>query len=152
MGWLSVRLGLVVAKCVSHRLSILPPHLPALVSSQIHKLVQTIPPSLMLQSHQTFHPVLAMKLLRIMLRNKCWPTTFYTILAGDADRWCQKQPVWSTPHSHPSNHTTFPKSTLSIAKHLHWYGLSSCPPPLALIYRHSTLSSVFITALSKYRN
>jgi hypothetical protein len=29
--------------------------------------------------------VWAMKLLRIMLRNRCWPTTFHTITAGDAD-------------------------------------------------------------------
>ena len=34
---------------------------------------------LMPRSHQTFHPVPAVKLLRIMLRNRCWPTTFHTI-------------------------------------------------------------------------
>jgi hypothetical protein len=31
------------------------------------------------QSHPTFRPVLAMKLLGIMLRNRCWPATLYTI-------------------------------------------------------------------------
>ena len=41
------------------------------------------------RSHQTFHPVRAMKLLGIMLRNRCWPTTFHTTLAKDADEWCR---------------------------------------------------------------
>ena len=40
------------------------------------------------RSHQTFRPVLAVKLLGIMLRNRCWPTTFHTITAEDADGWC----------------------------------------------------------------
>ena len=35
----------------------------------------------MLQSHQNFDLVLAVKLLKIMLRNWCWPTTFHTITA-----------------------------------------------------------------------
>ena len=39
---------------------------------------------LMSQSHQCFFPVSAMKLLRIMLRNRCWPTTFHTITIKDA--------------------------------------------------------------------
>ena len=45
-----------------------------------------IPPSLPPQSHQTFRPVLAVKLLGITLRNRCWPTTFQTITTEDADR------------------------------------------------------------------
>ena len=31
----------------------------------------------------------------IMLKNRCWPTTFHTITTGDADGWCQKWSVWS---------------------------------------------------------
>ena len=34
---------------------------------------------LMARSHQNFPFVPAMKLLRIMLRNRCWPTTFHII-------------------------------------------------------------------------
>ena len=49
---------------------------------------------LMLRSHQIFCSVLVAKLLGIIMRNRCWPTTFHTITAGDADGWCQKQPVW----------------------------------------------------------
>ena len=37
---------------------------------------------LILQSHQTFHMILTLKLLRIMLRNRCWPTTFHIITTG----------------------------------------------------------------------
>jgi hypothetical protein len=33
------------------------------------------------------------KLLGIMFKNRCWPITFHTFSAGDADRWCQKRPV-----------------------------------------------------------
>jgi hypothetical protein len=43
---------------------------------------------IMPQSHQTFHPVPTMKLLGIMFKNRCWPTTFHTITAGDANGWC----------------------------------------------------------------
>ena len=42
------------------------------------------------RSHQTFHPVLAVKLLGIMLRSRCWPTSFHTLTAGDANGWCGK--------------------------------------------------------------
>ena len=54
-------------------------------------------PNLRGRSHQTFRSVLAVKVLGIMLRNRCWPTTFLTITAGDADGWCRNWPVWSTP-------------------------------------------------------
>ena len=37
---------------------------------------------------KTFRPVLAVKLLGIMLRNRCWPIIFHTITAEDADGWC----------------------------------------------------------------
>jgi hypothetical protein len=40
---------------------------------------------LMPRSHQISYPVLAVKLLGIMLRNRCWPTTFHTITTEDAD-------------------------------------------------------------------
>ena len=35
--------------------------------------------------HTKIHPVPAVKLLGIMLRNRCWPTTFHTVTGGDAD-------------------------------------------------------------------
>ena len=45
---------------------------------------------LMQQSHQTFCLIATVKLLRIMLKNKWWPTTFHTITAEHVDGWCQK--------------------------------------------------------------
>ena len=33
-----------------------------------------------------------MKLLAIILRNRCWPATFHTITPGDANKWCMN---WS---------------------------------------------------------
>ena len=55
------------------------------------------------RSHQTFCPDPAVKLPGIMLRNRCWPTTFYTITVGDANAWCRKWLVWLAPDSwhHP---------------------------------------------------
>ena len=51
------------------------------------------------QSHQTFRPVPAVKLLEIMLRNRCWPTTSQSVIAGDdANRWCQKWSMWTASH------------------------------------------------------
>ena len=50
----------------------------------------------MLRSHQNIHPVRVLKSLGIMLRNRCWPTAFHNIIAGNANRWRQKQLVWST--------------------------------------------------------
>ena len=49
---------------------------------------------LMPWSHQPFCPVPTLKLLEILLRNKCWPTTFHTITAGDANAWCHNWPIW----------------------------------------------------------
>ena len=46
-----------------------------------------------------FRSVVAVKLLGIMLRIRWWPTTFFTIEAVDADRWCWNRPVWSAPQS-----------------------------------------------------
>jgi hypothetical protein len=37
------------------------------------------------QSHQTFRPVRVMKLLGIMLRNRCWSTIFHIITTRDID-------------------------------------------------------------------
>jgi hypothetical protein len=44
------------------------------------------------RSHQTFCLVPTIKLLGIMLKIRCWPTTCHTITAGDADGCCQN---WS---------------------------------------------------------
>ena len=51
--------------------------------TQIHvfrRLHQWVRPQL----HPTLCPVLAVKLLGIMFRNRCWPTTSHTITTGDA--------------------------------------------------------------------
>ena len=48
---------------------------------------------LMSRPHQTFRQVPIVKLLGIMFRNRCWPITFQTITAGDADGWCLDSPV-----------------------------------------------------------
>ena len=66
-------------------------------SRMVPEAAQLINPSAYTQ-HQTFRPVLAVKLLRIMFRNRCWPTTFHTIITGDADAWCHKRLTWSAPH------------------------------------------------------
>ena len=42
---------------------------------------------LMPRSHRTFRPVPTMKLLEIMLRSKCQPTTFHTITTGDVGNY-----------------------------------------------------------------
>ena len=41
---------------------------------------------LMSRSHQTLCRVPTVKLLEIMFRNRCWPTTFHTIAVGDSDK------------------------------------------------------------------
>ena len=45
------------------------------------------------RSHQNFRPIPAVKLLGILLRSRCWPTTFHTNTAGDTDGGCQNWPV-----------------------------------------------------------
>ena len=57
------------------------------------------PPTLRHQprSHQTFRPILAVKLLGVMFKYRHWPTTFHTITAIDANGWCLNWPVWSIP-------------------------------------------------------
>ena len=45
------------------------------------------------RSYQAFRMVLALNMLGVMLRNRCWLTTFHIITAGDVDGWCQKWPV-----------------------------------------------------------
>ena len=40
------------------------------------------------RSHQTFRPVITVKLMGIMLRNRCWSTNFHTITVGDVNGWC----------------------------------------------------------------
>ena len=74
--------------------------------------------SLMPQSHQTFHPVLAVKLLGIMLRNRCWPTTFHTIATKHADGWCQNWPVWSTPHAPATPHCSSGSKCIIYGDHV----------------------------------
>ena len=39
---------------------------------------------LMPRSQQSFCPILAVKLLGVMVRNRCRPTTFHTVTTGDA--------------------------------------------------------------------
>ena len=45
------------------------------------------------RSHQTFRSVSTVKLLGIMFRIRCWPTTFQPFITRDADGWCQNWPV-----------------------------------------------------------
>ena len=63
--------------------------------------------SLMPRSHQTFCLVRAVRLLGIMFRNRCWPTTFRIITAEDVDGWCQKWPVWPAPQPTMGKTNTF---------------------------------------------
>ena len=74
---------------------------PRLLTSHCHNLLisQAVKSHGLPWSHQTFRPVSAVKLLGIMFRNRCWPTTFHTITTGDADGWCLNRPVWSTTHA-----------------------------------------------------
>jgi hypothetical protein len=51
------------------------------------------------RSHQTLRMVPTVKLLGIMFRNRCWPTTFDTITIGDADGRCRKRLVISPSFS-----------------------------------------------------
>ena len=62
------------------------------------------------RSHQTFCPVLAVDLLGIMLRSRCWPATLHTITTGEADGWCLNWPVWLAPHDAPIT-PTFPSGS-----------------------------------------
>ena len=39
------------------------------------------------------HNCSVVKLLGIVLRNRCWPTTFHIITVGDVDGWCLNSPV-----------------------------------------------------------
>ena len=57
-------------------------------------------------SHRTFRPIPTVKLLGIMFKNRCWPTTFHTITAGDVDGWCVNWPVWSPPHANTQSKST----------------------------------------------
>ena len=51
--------------------------------------------------HQTFRPVLAVKLMGIiMLRNRCWPINFHTIIVEDVDGWCWKRSPTLGAHTH----------------------------------------------------
>ena len=45
------------------------------------------------RSHQNFRRFAAIKLLGIMLRNRCWPTTICIITAGDVDGWYWNWPM-----------------------------------------------------------
>ena len=72
--------------------------------------------ALMPRSQQTFRPIPTVKLLRIMLRNRCWATTLHTITAEDVDGWCQNCMVWSTPQSNN------PLSSIN----LRWINLVQC--------------------------
>ena len=58
----------------------------------------TSSPTLMPWSHQTFYSVPSMKLLKIMLKNRCWPSLFTLLLSemstdGTINDW------WSAPQS-----------------------------------------------------
>ena len=54
--------------------------------------------NLALMPHQNFPSGSNWEIAGIMLRNRCWPTTFHTVAAEDADGWCLNWPVWSPIH------------------------------------------------------
>ena len=60
------------------------------------------------------------RLLGIMLRNRCWLTAFHTTTAGGVNGWCQKWSVWSAPR--PPNIQTWPPLGL-LSIRLKWLGL-----------------------------
>ena len=53
--------------------------------------------TLVSRSHENSRHVWVVKLLRIVLRSRCWLTTFHTVLTGDVDKWCLNWPVWLAP-------------------------------------------------------
>jgi hypothetical protein len=66
-------------------------------------------------SHQTFHPILTMKLLEIMFRNRCWSTTF-----SHYNNWRSQ---WMVPESVG---VINPSTSWSITNGqffpIHWFG------------------------------
>ena len=71
--------------------SIFQPHLLCVVYSRLELGRSSLKTAdFMARPHQTSRLVPAVKLLEIMFKNRCWPTTFSTLLyiARDADGWC----------------------------------------------------------------
>ena len=66
------------------------------------------------RSPQTFRPVPAMKLLGIMFKYRCWPTTFHTITAGDANGWCYNWLVRSASHAPITPNFLHPVSAMKL--------------------------------------
>ena len=46
-----------------------------------------------------------MKVLHTMSRNRCWPTAYYIVTTGYADKWYHNWPICSC-----ANHTNFPST------------------------------------------
>ena len=64
-------------------------HLLFFYELDVKKVKEIVQTGLMPQSHHNFRLILAMKLLRIMLKNRCCPTTFHTTTTSkNADGWC----------------------------------------------------------------
>ena len=106
-------------------------------------------------SHQTFRPVPAVKILEIMLRNRCWPTTFCTITTEDVDGWCVNWLVWSTPQCPmrsellgKSNHITpfnlWPSTFNFWFEPWDCWGLDSGPPLFTLLQPEMPTDGVWI--------
>ena len=77
------------------------------------------------RSHQQFRQVPTVKLLGIVFIDRCWPTTFHTITAGNDDGGCRKWPVWLAPHLRHDNNMAkgnillfFNKRIKSSVKHV----------------------------------
>ena len=84
------------------------------------------PPSkFMPLSHNTLrHRVGATELLGIMLRNRCWPTTFHTITSGDVDEWCCYLQYYFHVLRRAGNLTILVATSSEIRSHLHQ---NACP-------------------------
>ena len=92
-------------------------HLDKQVHSQIHaRNSHHHSNPIMPQSQQNFRPVPTVKLLQIMFRNSCRPTTVRTVTVGDADGSMLSKlwPVWSASHHDPLS-TTQGSSTSTSA-------------------------------------
>ena len=61
--------------------------------------------------HSCFRPVPTVKLLGLMLRNRCWPTTFHTITTRDVDGWCYSRILLKVPNTHYSKQKKLKKET-----------------------------------------
>ena len=54
---------------------------------------------LMPWSHQNLCMIPALELLKSMITNRCWPTTFHIVSTRDVNGWYHIRPAWLAPRS-----------------------------------------------------